>query len=101
MARKKFGLLFKRHEERCEALYYGLGVVQEGDTWRAPAEGLNLKEKKRLSRESNKSRVEDPVVVQVAREVVSSEEERPVMADDATPDRGIVQEAKDYTVSKA
>jgi len=94
-------LLFKRHEERCEALYYGLGVVQEGDTWRAPAEGLNLKEKKRLSRESNKSRVEDPVVVQVAREVVSSEEERPVMADDATPDRGIVQEAKDYTVSKA
>ena len=41
------------------------------------------------------------MVVQVAREVVSSEEERPVMADDATPDRGIVQEAKDYTVSKA
>jgi hypothetical protein len=73
VARKKFQLLLKRHEERCEALYYGLGVVQEGDTWRAPAEELNLKEKKRLSRESKKSRVEDPVVVQAAGEDVGSE----------------------------
>lgn len=97
VARKKFGLLLKRHEERCEALYYGLGVVQEGDTWRAPAEELNLKEKKRLSRESNKSRVDDPTVE--AREVVHSEEHQPVEqtveAEDATLDRGIVQEAKD------
>jgi hypothetical protein len=73
VARKKFQLLLKRHEERCEALYYGLGVVQEGDTWRAPAEELNLKEKKRLLRESKKSHVEDPVVVQAAGEDVGSE----------------------------
>ena len=83
--------------EWCEALYYGLGVVQEGDTWRAPTEELNLKEKKRLSRESNKSRVDDPTVE--AREVVHSEEhqlvEQTVEAEDATLDRGIVQEAKD------
>ena len=72
-ARRKKGLVVRRHEERCEALYYGLGVVQEGDTWRAPAEELNLKEKKRLSRESKKSRVEDPVVVQAAGEDVGSE----------------------------
>jgi hypothetical protein len=92
-ARRKLGLLLRRHEERCEALYYGLGVVQEGDTWRAPAEDLgSSQEKKRLSRESNESHVEDSVVVDAAGEVVNSEEQRPVEqtveAEDVTPDRG-------------
>ncbi len=107
-ARRKLGLLLKRHEERCEALYYGLGVVQEGDTWRAPAEELgSSKEKKRLSRESNESGVEDPDVEasKAAGEDVHSEEQRPVEqtveAGDATPDRGIAQEAEDQNVSKA
>lgn len=35
--RKKFQALLKRHEERCEALYYGLGVVDGSDAFRAPA----------------------------------------------------------------
>jgi hypothetical protein len=92
-ARRKLGLLLRRHEERCEALYYGLGVVQEGDTWRAPAEDLgSSQEKKRLSRELNESHVEDSVVVDAAGEVVNSEEQRPVEqtveAEDVTPDRG-------------
>ena len=101
-ARKKFQLLLKRHEERCEALYYGLGVVQEGDTWRAPAEELGVKEKKRLSRLSKGSQVEDPVVVarEAAGQVVRSDQ--PVVgAGDVTPDAGIVQEAKGQAVSKA
>ena len=100
-ARKKFQLLLKRHEERCEALYYGLGVVQEGDTWRAPAEELGVKEKKRLSRLSKGSQ-EDPVVEarEAAGKVVRSDQ--PVVdAGDATSDRAIVQEAKDQTVSNA
>jgi hypothetical protein len=104
-ARRKLGLLVKRHEERCEALYYGLGVVQEGDTWRAPAEGLGVKEEKRLSRESKKSQDEDPIAAETAGEAVNSEEQRPVEltveAEDAIPDEGVVQEAKDQTVSKA
>lgn len=104
-ARRKLQLLLKRHEERCEALYYGLGVVQEGDTWRAPAEGLDKKEKKGLSRESNGSRADSAAVEapEAAGEVVhSSEEQRPVLeAEDATPEREIVQEAKDQIVSKA
>lgn len=101
-ARKKFQLLLKRHEERCEALYYGLGVVQEGDTWRAPAEELGVKEKKRLSKDSNQSRVGDPVVVarEAAGEVVHSDQ--PVVeAEVATQDSGIIHEAKDQIVSKA
>ena len=100
-ARKKFQLLLKRHEERCEALYYGLGVVQEGDTWRAPAEELGVKEKKRLSRLSKGSQ-EDPVVEarEAAGKVVRSDQ--PVVdAGDATSDRAIVQEAKDQAVSNA
>jgi hypothetical protein len=100
-ARKKFQLLLKRHEERCEALYYGLGVVQEGDTWRAPAEELGVKDKMRLSRLSKGSQ-EDPVVEarEAAGQVVRSDQ--PVVdAGDATSDRAIVQEAKDQTVSKA
>lgn len=104
-ARRKLGLLLKRHEERCEALYYGLGVVQEGDTWRAPAEELGVREKKRLSGESSESQVEDSVVVDSAGEIVNSREQRPVEhtveAKDAAPDGGIVQEAQDQTVSKA
>jgi hypothetical protein len=36
-ARKKFQALAKRHEERCEALFYGLGFVEESDAYRAPA----------------------------------------------------------------
>ena len=44
--RKKFQFLAKRHEERCEALYYGLGVVEESDTYRAPAEKLAFKERR-------------------------------------------------------
>ncbi|KAM0715527.1 hypothetical protein Q7P37_009025 [Cladosporium fusiforme] len=35
--RKKFQALAKRHEERCEALFYGLGVVDGSDAYRAPA----------------------------------------------------------------
>ena len=100
-ARKKFQLLLKRHEERCEALYYGLGVVQEGDTWRAPAEELGVKDKMRLSRLSKGSQ-EDPVVEarEAAGQVVRSDQ--PVVdAGDATSDRAIVQEAKDQTVSNA
>ena len=100
-ARKKFQLLLKRHEERCEALYYGLGVVQEGDTWRAPAEELGVKEKKRLSRLSKGSQ-EDPVVEarEAAGKVVRSDQ--PVVdAGDATSDSAIVQEAKDQAVSNA
>lgn len=100
-ARKKFQLLLKRHEERCEALYYGLGVVQEGDTWRAPAEELGVKEKKRLSRLSKGSQ-EDPVVVarEAAAEVVHTEQPG-VEAGNVTPNADIVQEAKGQTVSSA
>jgi hypothetical protein len=36
-ARKKFQALAKRHEERCEALFYGLGFVEGSDAYRAPA----------------------------------------------------------------
>lgn len=36
--RKRFLALSKRHEERCEALYYGLGIVDGSDAYRAPAE---------------------------------------------------------------
>ena len=102
-ARKKFQLLLKRHEERCKALYYGLGVVQEGDTWRAPAEELGAKEKKRLSRESNGSQVEDPVVMarEAAGEVVVRGEQPVVEAEGDIPDREIIQEVKDQIVSKA
>lgn len=102
-------MLLKRHEERCEALYYGLGVVQEGDTWRAPAEDVGVREKKRLSGESNsnESQVEDPNVEahEATGEAVHSEEQRPVEqtveAEDATSDRGIVQEAEDQNIGKA
>lgn len=105
-ARRKLQLLLKRHEERCEALYYGLGVVQEGDTWRAPAEEVGVKrEKKRLSMESNKSRVDSAAVEapEAAGEVVrASEERRPVLeAEDATPDREVVHEAKEQILSKS
>lgn len=67
MARRKFALLVKRHEERCEALYYGLGVVQEGDTWRAPAEEVLRREreeerKRREREEKGKSVVAESVV---------------------------------------
>jgi hypothetical protein len=107
-ARRKKGLVVRRHEERCEALYYGLGVVQEGDTWRAPAEELgSSKEKKRLSNGSDESRVEDAELEahEAAGDVVHGKEQRPVEqtveAEDATPDGGFVQEAEDQTVSKA
>jgi hypothetical protein len=106
-ARRKLGLLLKRHEERCEALYYGLGVVQEGDTWRAPAEGLGVKEEKRMSRESSESQGDDPSVEasEAAGEVMYGEGQRPVgqsaEAEDAISDECVVQEAKDQTVSKA
>jgi hypothetical protein len=92
VARKKLMLLAKRHEERCEALHYGLGIVHEGDTWRAPAEKLTSKSKKRRSKDSNKSRVEDSAVdvPEVAKEVVHSKEQRPVEPkvekEDAAPD---------------
>jgi hypothetical protein len=59
-ARKKFQLLLRRHEERCEALYYGLGVVQEGDTRRAPAE--TPKSLKRRSKDSKRISVESSIV---------------------------------------
>ena len=100
-ARKKFQLLLKRHEERCKALYYGLGVVQEGDTWRAPAQELGMKEKKRLSRESKGSRVDDPTVIEAAGEVVVHGEQPVVELGGAIPDRANVQEVKDQSVSKA
>ena len=107
-ASRKKGLVVRRHEERCEALYYGLGVVQEGDMWRAPAEELgSSKEKKRLSNGSDESRVEDAEVEahEAAGDVVHGKEQRPVEqtveAEDATPDGGFVQEAEDQTVSKA
>lgn len=61
-ARKNLQALVKRHEQRCEALYYGLGVVQEGDTWRAPAEQLSSKTNKRRSRDSDKKPVESPIL---------------------------------------
>jgi hypothetical protein len=83
-------------------LCYGLGVVQEGDTWRAPAEELGAKEKKRLSKDSNRSQVEDPTVEtrKAAGEVVHRE--HPVVeAEGAIPEGGVVQEAKDQTVNKA
>ena len=52
-ARKQFQSLAKRHDERCEALYYGLGFVEESDTYRAPAEARMLKERQsELSEES-------------------------------------------------
>ena len=44
-ARKKFQALAKRHEERCEALYYGLGFVQQSDAYRAPAWSEILEER--------------------------------------------------------
>lgn len=47
--RKKFQSLVKRHEERCEALYYELGVVQESDSFRAPAERFMSKKKQQAS----------------------------------------------------
>ena len=74
LARKKFQLLLKRHEERCEALHYGLGIVQEGDTWRAPAEQLTPTSRKRRSKDSNKSRIEDSIVEdrEVADKIVPS-----------------------------
>jgi len=105
--RKRFELVVRRHEERCEALYYGLGVVQEGDTWRAPAEEVGLKAKKRLSGESEKSQVDDPGVEvrEVAGIIVDREEERPVEqaveAEDAAPGGDVVQEVKGQSVSKA
>jgi hypothetical protein len=43
-ARKKFQALAKRHEERCEALFYGLGFVEESDAYRAPAWSVILEE---------------------------------------------------------
>jgi hypothetical protein len=55
--RRKFQSLAKRHEERCEALYYGLGVVKEGDTYRAPAK--KRVSKKRRSESSGELAVED------------------------------------------
>lgn len=88
-ARKRFQLLLKRHEERCEALHYGLGIVQEGDTWRAPAEQLTSKSKKRRSKDSNKSSVEEPTMKarENVKEVVHSEKKMPIETKaDAAPD---------------
>lgn len=48
--RKKCQALVKRHEERCEALYYGLGVMEEGDAYRASA-GIPVSDKRHSSRE--------------------------------------------------
>jgi hypothetical protein len=95
--RKKFQLLLKRHEERCEALYYGLGVVQEGDTWRAPAE--TPKSLKRRSGDSKRISVDSSIaeVHKTAREVVHDEDRRPVEleveAEDAVKDGEHGQEA--------
>jgi hypothetical protein len=58
-ARKKFQSLAKRHGERCEALYYGLGVVEESDTYRAPAGEEMLK--KRPSESSAERESEDDI----------------------------------------
>jgi len=56
--RRKFQALARRHEQRCEALYYGLGVVKESDTYRAPAEKRALK-KRRSSEASGGRELED------------------------------------------
>jgi hypothetical protein len=58
-ARKKFQLLAKRHEERCEGLYYGLGFVAESDTYRAPAEKLILGEQRAKSLEEETESEDD------------------------------------------
>jgi hypothetical protein len=52
-ARKKFQSLAKRHDERCEALYYGLGFVEGSDTYRAPAEKLVLERRRSESTEDS------------------------------------------------
>jgi hypothetical protein len=96
-ARKKFQLLLKRHEERCEALYHGLGVVQEGDTWRAPAE--TPKSLKRWSKDSKRISVEGSIaeVHEAAVEVVDGGDQRPVEqrvgVEDAAKDGEHAQEA--------
>jgi hypothetical protein len=96
-ARKKFQLLLKRHEERCEALCYGLGVVQEGDTWRAPAE--TPKSLKRRSKDSKRISVEGSIVEvhEAASEVVDDADQRPVeqkvVVEDAATDGKHAQEA--------
>jgi hypothetical protein len=96
-ARKKFQLLLKRQEGRCKALYYGLGVVQEGDTWRAPAE--TPKSLKRRSRDSKRISVESSIVEvqEAASEVVDEGKQRPaeqkVEVEDAAKDGKHVQEA--------
>lgn len=108
-ARKKFGLLLKRHEERCEALYYGLGVVQEGDTWRAPAEGVGLKGEKKLSKDEEKESGNDAAVegreIAGEAEVVEHGEqllvEQMAAADSAAPDKDYAQGLGDQFVSKA
>jgi hypothetical protein len=97
-ARKKFQLLLKRHEERCEALYYGLGVVQEGDTWRAPAE--TPKSLKRQSKDSKRISVESSIVE--VHEAVGGDDadqrpvEQKVEVEDAAKDGEHAQEAVDH-----
>lgn len=104
VARRKFGLLVKRHEERCEALYYGLGVVQEGDTWRAPAEEVMRREREeermRWVREEKGRSVAAESIVEVREdgvsgdgEVVDRGDERPV--EQVVEAGGIVKDGED------
>jgi hypothetical protein len=96
-ARKKFQLLLKRYEERCEALYHGLGVVQEGDTWRAPPE--TPKSLKRRSGDSKRISVESSIaeVHEAESGVVDDANQRPVeqkvQVGDAVKDGEHAQEA--------
>lgn len=56
--RRKYQALTKRHEERCEALYYGLGVVDGSDVFRSPA---SLRRSEVLSHSSAPAEVDDAV----------------------------------------
>lgn len=114
VARRNFGLLVKRHEERCEALYYGLGVVQEGDTWRAPAEEVMRREReeerKKKEREEKVRSVAAESIVEVREDgdsggVEDRGEERPleksVDAEDVAKDGEHVQKVEDPKPARA